>query len=35
MTSTRPIESLAEGVLLSVRDAMDSMFHQSMMVEEM
>ncbi|MEE8459805.1 MAG: 2-hydroxyacyl-CoA dehydratase family protein [Phycisphaerales bacterium] len=24
----RPIESLAEGVLLSVRDAMDSMFHQ-------
>ena len=23
----RPIESLAEGVLLSVRDAMDSMFH--------
>ena len=30
-----PIESLAEGVLLSVRDAMDSMFHQSMMVEEM
>lgn len=31
----RPIESLAEGVLLSVRDAMDSMFHQSMMVEEM
>lgn len=31
----RPIESLAEGVLLSVRDAMDSMFHQSMMVEDM
>jgi len=30
-----PIESLAEGGLLSVRDAMDSMFHQSMMVEEM
>ena len=24
----RPIESLAEGVLISVRDAMDSMFHQ-------
>ncbi len=24
----RPIESLAEGVLVSVRDAMDSMFHQ-------
>jgi benzoyl-CoA reductase subunit B len=24
----RPLESLAEGVLLSVRDAMDSMFHQ-------
>ncbi len=24
----RPIESLAEGVLMSVRDAMDSMFHQ-------
>ena len=25
---TKPIESLAEGVLISVRDAMDSMFHQ-------
>ncbi len=24
----RPLESLAEGVLISVRDAMDSMFHQ-------
>jgi benzoyl-CoA reductase subunit B len=24
----RPIESLAEGLLVSVRDAMDSMFHQ-------
>ncbi len=32
---TRPIESLAEGVLLSVRDAMDSMFHQDQMLEEM
>jgi benzoyl-CoA reductase subunit B len=31
----RPIESLAEGVLLNVRDAMDSMFHQSLMIEEM
>ena len=31
----RPVESLAEGVLLSVRDAMDSMFHQSYMVEDM
>ncbi len=25
----RPLESLAEGVLISVRDAMDSMFHQT------
>ncbi|MDX1643326.1 MAG: 2-hydroxyacyl-CoA dehydratase family protein [Thermoanaerobaculia bacterium] len=25
----RPVESLAEGTLLSVRDAMDTMFHQS------
>jgi len=31
----RPVESLAEGVLLSVRDAMDSMFHQSYMIEDM
>jgi len=31
----RPIDSLAEGVLLSVRDAMDSMFHQSIMIEDM
>lgn len=30
----RPIESLAEGVLLSVRDAMDSMFHQNLALEE-
>jgi benzoyl-CoA reductase subunit B len=31
----RPIESLAEGVLLNVRDAMDSMFHQSETIEGM
>jgi benzoyl-CoA reductase subunit B len=31
----RPIESLAEGVLLSVRDAMDSMFHQDRILEGM
>ena len=31
---TRPLESLAEGVLLSVRDAMDSMFHHDRMVED-
>ncbi|MFQ5744438.1 MAG: 2-hydroxyacyl-CoA dehydratase subunit D [Acidobacteriota bacterium] len=31
----RPIESLSEGVLISVRDAMDSMFHQDRMLEEM
>lgn len=30
----RPIESLAEGTLLSVRDAMDSMFHQNRAIEE-
>ncbi len=30
----RPLESLAEGVLISVRDAMDSMFHQNLVVEE-
>ncbi len=30
-----PIESLAEGVLISVRDAMDSMFHQERMLERM
>jgi benzoyl-CoA reductase subunit B len=28
----RPLESLAEGVLISVRDAMDSMFHQHRML---
>ncbi len=32
---SKPIESLAEGVLLNVRDAMDSMFHQYMMVRDM
>ena len=31
----RPIESLAEGVLISVRDAMDSMFHQDRMLVDM
>ncbi len=31
----RPLESLAEGSLLSVRDAMDSMFHQNKAIEEM
>jgi benzoyl-CoA reductase subunit B len=31
----KPIESLAEGVLISVRDAMDSMFHQDRVLEEM
>ena len=31
----RTIESLAEGVLISVRDAMDSMFHQERMLEHM
>jgi benzoyl-CoA reductase subunit B len=31
----RPLESLAEGVLMSVRDAMDSMFHQNLALEEM
>ncbi len=31
----RPIESLAEGLLISVRDAMDSMFHQDRMLAEM
>lgn len=31
----RPIESLAEGVLVSVRDAMDSMFHQDRMLASM
>jgi len=29
---TRPIESLAEGVLIGVRDAMDSMFHQTRLI---
>jgi len=32
---SRPIESLAEGVLISVRDAMDSMFYQDRVIEEM
>jgi len=31
----RPIESLAEGVLIAVRDAMDSMFHQDRVLEHM
>ncbi len=31
----RPIESLAEGLLVSVRDAMDSMFHQDRVLEAM
>ncbi|MHC4303713.1 MAG: 2-hydroxyacyl-CoA dehydratase subunit D [Planctomycetota bacterium] len=31
----RPLESLAEGVLISVRDAMDSMFHQHRMLADM
>lgn len=31
----RPIESLAEGVLIAVRDAMDAMFHQEIALEEM
>ncbi len=30
-----PLESLAEGVLISVRDAMDSMFHQDRMLNDM
>jgi benzoyl-CoA reductase subunit B len=30
-----PIESLAEGVLISVRDAMDSMFHQDRVLDHM
>ena len=30
-----PIESLAEGVLISVRDAMDSMFHQNTVLADM
>jgi benzoyl-CoA reductase subunit B len=32
---TRPIESLAEGVLLGVRDAMDSMFFQTQALAQM
>jgi len=32
---SRPIESLAEGVLLSIRVAMDSMFHSDRVVEQM
>lgn len=31
----RPIESLAEGVLISVRDAMDSMFYQDQVLVDM
>ena len=31
----RPLESLSEGVLMSVRDAMDSMFHQDLMLNDM
>jgi len=31
---SRPLESLAEGLLLSVRDAMDSMFHQNLALQE-
>lgn len=31
----RPIESLAEGVLISVRDAMDSMFYQDRVLADM
>lgn len=31
----RPIESLSEGFLISVRDAMDSMFHQDRMLDDM
>ncbi len=31
---SRPIESLAEGVLISVRDAMDSMFHPDRVLTE-
>jgi len=31
----RPIESLAEGVLLNVRSAMESMFYQDLMLEQM
>jgi benzoyl-CoA reductase subunit B len=32
---SRPIESLAEGTLISVRDAMDSMFHQDLVLLDM
>jgi benzoyl-CoA reductase subunit B len=32
---TRPMESLAEGLLISVRDAMDSMFYQDKALSEM
>ena len=31
----RPLESLSEGVLISVRDSMDSMFHQNLALERM
>ncbi len=33
--TTRPVESLAEGILLSVRDAMDSMFFQTEILVDM
>jgi benzoyl-CoA reductase subunit B len=33
--TTRPLESLAEGVLISVRDAMDNMFYQTPILLEM
>jgi benzoyl-CoA reductase subunit B len=32
---SRPLESLAEGVLVSIRDAMDSMFHQERVLDQM
>jgi len=32
---TRPLESLAEGILISVRDAMDSMFHSDRALMEL
>ena len=32
---SKPVESLAEGLLISVRDAMDSMFHPNMTLEPM
>ena len=33
--TSKPIESLAEGVLISVRDAMDAMFHQDRVLAHM